>query len=196
MAVKVALAGTALALGVLLWLAARPGVAAAPVADGFQTPVGAPDGAGYYDAQPFGANRHLGEDWNGNGGGNTDLGDPVTAIGDGVVTVAEDFEGGWGNVVRIVHHLRGGDVESLYAHLDRIDVRVGQRVRRGQQVGTIGDAHHHYQAHLHLEVRARVGMDLGPGYAFDRSGYLDPSDFIAAHPPAGSASPRPPSSPR
>lgn len=143
----------------------------------FDFPVGAPDHAGYYDAQPFGVNDHLGNDWNGNGGGNTDLGDPVTAIGDGEVTFAEDVGGDWGNVVRVRHR----EVESLYAHLDRIDVRVGQRVQRGAPLGTIGDAHGRYQAHLHLELRAHIGMPLGPGYARDRTGYLDPTDFIESH---------------
>ena len=74
-----------------------------PVADGFDFPVGAPDGVGYYDALRFGANRHLGEDWNGNGGGDSDLGDPVAAIARGRVTFADDVGGGWGNVVRVVH---------------------------------------------------------------------------------------------
>ena len=44
---------------------------AVPVAAGFDFPVGPPDAQGYYDAQSFGRNRHLGEDWNGNGGGNS-----------------------------------------------------------------------------------------------------------------------------
>ena len=42
-----------------------------PVSDGFDFPVGPPDAKGYYDAQSFGKNRHLGSDWNGVGGGNT-----------------------------------------------------------------------------------------------------------------------------
>lgn len=150
----------------------------------FDFPVGPPDATGYYDAQPFGANTHLGSDWNGNGGGNTDLGDPVYAISPGLVTIASDHRGGWGNVVRITHSCNGAleqEVESLYAHLDAITVRPGQRVLRGQLIGTIGTAHDQYLAHLHLEIRARQGLPLGGGYSETATGYLDPSEFIRGH---------------
>lgn len=157
------------------------------MADGFDFPVGAPHGRGYYDAQPFKKNHHLGEDWNGNGGGNTDLGDPVFSIANGVVVFAEDLGGGWGNTVRIVHAYRDGNeveqVESFYAHLDRIDVREGERVRRGEPIGTIGDADGSYIAHLHFELREQVGLPHGPGYSRDTEGWLDPSAFIRSHRP-------------
>ena len=155
--------------------------AAASECGGFDFPVGPPNAGGYYDAQPFGINDHLGNDWNGNGGGDTDLGDPVHAIAAGVVTVASDHGGGWGNVVRVVHpcgEVPGREVESLYAHLDTIEVQEGQRVDRGQRIGTIGTAGGQYRAHLHLELRARRGMPLGGGYSKDTAGYLDPSAFI------------------
>ena len=191
MATRVALVCTFTLLVAFLWLSDRPRVLPPlPAADGFDFPVGAPDAAGYYDAQPFRDNGHLGCDWNGQGGGNTDLGDPVTAIADGVVRFAEDVGGGWGNVVRIEHRVRDADgerlVESLYAHLDRIDVTAGQRVRRGTPIGTLGDAHGRYSAHLHLELRAQPGLPLGGGYARDSTGYLDPTAFIRAHRPPGS----------
>jgi murein DD-endopeptidase MepM/ murein hydrolase activator NlpD len=156
-----------------------------PMADGFDYPVGGGQATGYYDAQPFGANRHLGEDWNIVIG--SDRGHPVGAIGHGVVTVAEDFAGGWGNVVRVEHRYRDGGrehrVESLYAHLHRVDVVVGQVVRRGEMIGTIGDAHGRYGPHLHLELRERPGLPLGPGYSNHRDGYLAPTPFIRARRP-------------
>jgi len=145
----------------------------------FQLPVGPPDGKGFYDAQPFGANHHLGSDWNSLRGGNSDLGVFVFAAGDGVVIDATDYGGGWGNVVRI-QHTCGERVESLYAHLDRIYVPRGVRVARGQLIGTIGNAGGQYLAHLHFEIRDRW-MPLGGGYAIDRSGYLDPTDYIRRH---------------
>src|SRR5262249_29328488 len=88
-----------------------------PACDGFDFRVGPPDAVGYHDDQPFGQHEHLGNDWNGNGGGDTDLGDPVHAAAAGVVIEATDIGGDWGNVVRVAH---GCGVESLYAHLDRI----------------------------------------------------------------------------
>lgn len=152
-----------------------------PACDGFDFPVGPPDSHGYYDAQPFGTNDHTGNDWNGNGGGNSDLGDPVHATASGLVIEAMDHGGGWGNVVRIVH---AGHVESLYAHLDHIDVTPGSAVHRGDRVGTIGTAGGQYLAHLHFEIRDRV-MPLGGGYDKDRTGYVDATAYIRAHRPAG-----------
>ncbi len=149
---------------------------------GFDYPVGKPNADNYYLASKFGNNNHLGEDWNGRGGGNSDLGDPVYAIGNGVVTVAKDICCGWGNVVRVVHKLEGHPefkyLESVYAHLDRIDVFEGQLLEKGQTLGSIGTAHGTYVAHLHLELRDFLDMKMGPGYSKDWEGYLDPSEFI------------------
>lgn len=144
-------------------------------------PVGPPDALGYYDAQPFGQNEHLGSDWNGNGGGDSDLGDAVHAIADGRVVLAEDLGGGWGNVVRIEHACGLGRYESISAHLDAIVVSPGMRVVRGEPIGTIGTANGQYVAHLHLELRTRIGAPIGAGYGDATAGQLDPTAFIAAH---------------
>lgn len=167
----------------MLWLVAcSPVPVAVAVVGGFQSPVGPPDGAGYYDAQPFGENEHLGSDLNGRGGGNTDLGDPVFAAARGTVVFADDLQGGWGNVVRLVHALPdGASVETVYAHLDRIDVAVGDDVPRGAEIGTIGTAHGRYKAHLHFEVRTTVGAAIGGGYGAPEQGQVDPTAFVAAH---------------
>lgn len=149
------------------------------VTDGFDFPVGKPDADGYYDAQHFGANRHLGEDWNGKGGGNTDLGDPIYAIANGKVSFAKDVKGGWGNVIRIVHNLESGErVESLYAHCDEIFVEEGEVVKKGHKIGTIGTADGLYLAHLHFEIREKLGMPIGKGYSENIDGYINPSKFI------------------
>ena len=66
------------------------------IAHHFDYPVGTADGHGYYNAQGFADNDHLGDDWNGIGGGNTDFGDPIYAIANGRVKAAEDYGGGWG----------------------------------------------------------------------------------------------------
>lgn len=154
-----------------------------PIADGFDFPVGPPDAKRYYNAQPFGENSHLGDDWNGVGGGNSDLGDPVYSIAHGLVVEAEDHGSGWGNIIRIVHQLDSGgqQVESLYAHLDTIIVEVGDFVERGDPIATIGNAEGAYWAHLHLEIRDIVGLPLGGGYSHTAAGYLDPTVFIEEH---------------
>ena len=79
-----------------------------PLADGFDFPVGKPDAKGYYKSRGLrlATPRHLGEDWNGVGGGNSDLGDPVYSIGMGLVTYAADARGRWGKVVIVRHAFR------------------------------------------------------------------------------------------
>jgi murein DD-endopeptidase MepM/ murein hydrolase activator NlpD len=151
--------------------------------DGFDFPVGAPDAKGYYNAQRFGKNDHLGDDWNGVGGGNTDMGDTVFATAHGLCSVALNYYGGWGKIVRL-RHIRGDSkTESLYAHLDEILVHVGDTVRRGQPIGTIGNAEGKYFAHLHFEIRNRWDMAIGGGYAVDKTGYLDPTEYVVANRP-------------
>jgi hypothetical protein len=155
-------------------------------ADGFGLPVGLENGKRYYKARGFRPNGHLGEDWNGVGGGDTDLGDPVHATANGLVVYARDFRAGWGNVVIIRHAYQEGSetryVDSLYGHLDRIGVREGQRVGRGDRVGTIGTGHGRYPAHLHFEIRKdiRVGM-FRSMFPRDFRTYFDPTQFILSH---------------
>lgn len=158
------------------------------LADGFDYPVGKPDAAGYYVYRGFSPYGHLGEDWNGDGGGDTDEGDPVYSIAHGVVVFSEDYRKGWGNVIIIRHAYRERNgqiafVDSLYGHLKVRSVKVGQQVSRGQLVGTIGTGPYRmYAAHLHFEIRKdlRVGMrrELYPKtYAT----YHSPRYFIDAH---------------
>lgn len=157
------------------------------LADGFDLPVGKPDASGYYVYRGFSPYGHMGEDWNGNGGGNTDEGDPVYSTAHGVVLFSQDYRKGWGNVVIIRHAYRETNgqiafVDSLYGHLKVRSVKVGQQVTRGQLVGTIGcGPYRMYAAHLHFEMRKdlRVGMrrDL---YPKTYSTYHSPRSFIGA----------------
>jgi murein DD-endopeptidase MepM/ murein hydrolase activator NlpD len=97
---------------------------------------------------PFGGGRHHpGIDIDGV------TGDPVTAAGTGTVVQAGPAPAsysGYGNVVMIDH---GGGIATLYAHLSRVDVAVGQVVQQGQQVGAIGATGFATGDHLHFEVR-------------------------------------------
>ncbi|MEM7659729.1 MAG: M23 family metallopeptidase [Bacteroidota bacterium] len=163
-----------------------PPAPAAWYGDGFDFPVGPPDASGYYDANPFQTNGHLGSDWNGRGGGNSDLGDPVYAMAVGEVLEAYDAGPGWGLVIRMLHPAKDSQafpVEAIYAHLDTMLVQSGDTIARGQQIGTIGNANGAYWAHLHFEIRRTLGMPLGGGYSADTSGFLDPTPFIEASRP-------------
>ncbi|MEM6722895.1 MAG: M23 family metallopeptidase [Bacteroidota bacterium] len=117
------------------------------------------------------------------------MGDPIYSVADGRVKFAEDLQGGWGKVIRIDHYLPdpwkkeigSGQIESLYAHCDEMLVQPGAWVKKGQQIGTIGNVNGLYYAHLHLEMRWNPNLDIGPGYAADTSGYLNPTQFIRNH---------------
>ncbi len=155
------------------------------ISDGFDFPVGKPNAKGYYNAQGFLENYHLGDDWNGLGGGDSDIGLPIYSVSHGLVVYARDAGEGWGNVIRVVHKLEGQGffdyVESLYAHCDEIFVKSGQFVQKGDKIGTIGNADGHYKAHLHFEMRHDVSLPLGGGYDVEYYGYLNPTLFIDAN---------------
>lgn len=150
----------------------------------FDYPVGWPNARGYYVAQCFGGTKsHLGVDWNGIGGGNSDYGDPVYAISNGTVVFCRDAGGGWGNVIRIVHPVTTkNSIEAIYAHLADIRVSSGDKVKRGEIIGSIGDANGYYLAHLHFEVRTKAGLPLGAGYGDNRNDlFCDPNQFVDKH---------------
>ena len=150
--------------------------------NGFDYPVGKPNGKAYYNAQKFGSHGHLGDDWNGIGGGNSDLGDPIFSIANGYVSFAKNINGGWGNVIRIIHFIsEDNQVESLYAHCDTILVKKGDYIKKGQQIATIGTNNGMYLAHLHFELRHKIGLPIGGGYSSSTNGYLNPTEFIIKH---------------
>lgn len=135
----------------------------------------------WYNAQDFGENRHLGEDWNKTTGGNTDCGEPVFAAADGQITFAKDAGAGWGNVIIIEHTASDGTkIQSLYGHLETI-ARPEGAVTRREQIGTIGGANGRYPCHLHFEIRwtdCPVWNQTGGGYGDEKHGWIDPSEFI------------------
>ena len=100
---------------------------------------------------------------------------------------AANAGGGWGNLVRVVHNIGSQEnpvyIESLYGHLENIDVDQYQIVKRGQQVGTIGNVGGLYFAHLHFEIRTNITIGNGFGYSANTSGYVAPTPFIIAHRP-------------
>lgn len=138
----------------------------APKAMSFDFPVGSEHGALTYNAQAFLVNRHLGDDLNGIGGQDSDLGDPVYAVTDGKVIFAGWAGEGWGNVVVLLHDKGSGEmVKTLYGHLDSVRVAVGGQARRGNPIGAIGNAAGRYPAHLHFELSRTQALDIGEGYA-------------------------------
>ncbi|MDK2817687.1 MAG: hypothetical protein PWR22_2316 [Moorella sp. (in: firmicutes)] len=76
------------------------------------------------------------------------VGQPVGAAEDGTVTFA-GYDGGYGRMITIDH---GGGLVTRYAHLSGFNVRVGQRVNRGQVIGYVGVSGRTTGPHLHFEV--------------------------------------------
>ena len=160
-------------------------LASIPTATRFDFPLGSENGAMSYNAQRFTENRHLGDDLNGIGGENSDLGDPIYVVADGRVLLARAAGPGWGNVVIVLHaYIENGErkyVQSYYGHVESMLVHVGDDVRRGQQIATVGTANGRYFAHLHFEMREFITPFIGPGYREDTRGWLNPTAFIEQH---------------
>jgi murein DD-endopeptidase MepM/ murein hydrolase activator NlpD len=84
-------------------------------------------------------------------------GSPIYAVSDGTVEFA-GRHGGHGNFVKLGH---GGGLETGYAHMSRIAVTPGERVRRGEVIGYVGSTGLSTGAHLHFEVY-RNGETVNP----------------------------------
>jgi murein DD-endopeptidase MepM/ murein hydrolase activator NlpD len=184
---------------------------AIPPSTGLDFPVGDRNGKGWnglnekgwYVASsflhPF---FHPGEDWNGRGGGNTDLGQPVYAVSEGTVVFARDnFR--LGKIVMIAHRNPGGEIfYSVYMHLKDMEVAPGEGVKRRQKIGSVGRGYKdatYESAHLHFELRRSnmagfpaifwPALLMMPGFSLDReelgewigTHYLSPREFIRSH---------------
>ena len=89
-------------------------------------------------------------------------GTDVYATGNGVVTFAS-WKQGYGNCLVIKH---GFGYETLYGHLDKFKARVGQKVTRGEVIGTVGNTGKSTGPHLHYEVMVRGKYDNPAKYYF------------------------------
>lgn len=76
-------------------------------------------------------------------------GTPIYATADGVVIHA-DWLSGYGRLVKIQHEF---GIETRYAHMSKIRVKVGQKVSRGDRIGDMGNSGRSTGTHLHYEVR-------------------------------------------
>ncbi len=85
------------------------------------------------------------------------VGTPVYATADGVVTVA-GYYGKYGLMVEIIH---GEDYSTRYAHLSKITVKVGDKIKKGELIGYVGATGNATGAHLHYEVRLN-GIPVNP----------------------------------
>lgn len=84
-------------------------------------------------------------------------GTPIYATADGIVGRADWFSG-YGLYVAVDH---GADLETRYAHMSRLAVAEGERVRKGDIIGYVGSTGNSTGPHLHYEVRI-AGVAVNP----------------------------------
>jgi len=100
----------------------------------------------------FGGQRtHKGTDYG------APVGTPIRTVADGVVSFS-GRQGGYGNYVVIQHPDKAA---TAYAHLERIAVRLGQRVQQGQTIGTVGSTGTATGPNLHFEYLVK-GVQTNP----------------------------------
>jgi murein DD-endopeptidase MepM/ murein hydrolase activator NlpD len=106
-----------------------------------------------YRSDPFtgGGAMHAGLDFKG------PVGTPILAAAEGKVVLA-GFHGGYGNTIEIRH---ANGLVTRYAHLSGLNVRRGQMVERGVQIGRMGSTGRSTGSHLHFEVRQN-GQAINP----------------------------------
>ncbi|MCX5202858.1 LysM peptidoglycan-binding domain-containing M23 family metallopeptidase [Streptomyces sp. NBC_00237] len=126
----------------------------APVPSGVSTPYRASGGS-------WSSGYHTGVDFRASSG------TPVKAVGAGTV-VSAGWGGAYGNEV-VIRHNDGR--YSQYAHLSVLNVRSGQGVSGGQQIGYSGSTGNSTGPHLHFEIRT------GPGYGSD----IDPLGYLRSN---------------
>jgi len=85
-------------------------------------------------------------------------GTPIQATGDGKIKKIEKLRRGYGHSVTIDH---GYGYETLYAHMKTILVKKGQKVSKGQKIGTVGNTGSSTAPHCHYEVRVN-GTAVNP----------------------------------
>lgn len=90
------------------------------------------------------------------------IGTDIYATGNGVVTFS-GWKQGYGNCLIIDH---GFGYQTLYAHMSKFKARVGQKVKRGEVVGYVGNTGKSTGAHLHYEVIVRGRHDNPAKYYF------------------------------
>lgn len=163
--------------------------ASIPTATRMASPMGSEHGALTYNAQQFWRNNtkrgghHKGDDINGIGGMNTDLGDPIHAIANGLVIYRGEPSSGWGKTLILAHRTPSGQILlSMYSHLHQSYSPFNDLIYLGEPIGTVGTANLNYPAHLHLEMRDSTGVHIGRGYNTSTPGEcIDPTKTINSH---------------
>lgn len=115
----------------------------------------------------------------------------VYAAAGGIITFASRLPA-WGNVIIIKHDplaSNGRVYYSRYGHIENMKVKVGDRVARGQQIASVGNAFGSYAYHLHFDISPTKILDTNPEHWPARNldnllaNYVDPREFILKNRP-------------
>lgn len=172
------------------------------VADGYDSPVGTEAErrssqvwpGSWLDASPFaqlyfkgtpseayhtGADLNLPRD--------ADAHSPVVATASGVVTFASRLPT-WGNVIIVKHDplgtAKGKVLYSRYGHVENIVIKVGDRVKRGQQLASVGNAFGAFAYHLHFDLSPTTILETHPEHWPAKNlnnllaNYINPREFL------------------
>lgn len=138
----------------------------------------------WYIAQGFGAKTtygyHEGADANLKTGGDTDLGKPIYAISDGVVTSVHNHttKPTFGNHIHIQHDGPWGTIWCHFAHCQSIVVKEGDKIKEGQLVAYVGKSGTDF-AHNHWAIKlAPTGIDGIAKTLDDLNKWTDPVAFV------------------
>jgi murein DD-endopeptidase MepM/ murein hydrolase activator NlpD len=175
-------------------------------ADGYDSPIGTLTErrtskvwpGKWYDASPFGRlyfvgtpseAYHTGADLN--MASDADRHTPVYSAASGVVVFAARLPT-WGNVIIIKHDPLATNRRVMYgryAHVEDMIVRVGQRVRRGEQISRVGNAFGQWAYHLHFDLSPTTILERDPehwparNYSDLIANYVNPREFIEQNRP-------------
>lgn len=176
------------------------------LADGFDVPVGtSAERRGtqvwpgqWLDASPFARlyfvgtlseSYHTGADLN--MPKDADAHTPVYAAASGIITFASRLPT-WGNVIIIKHDplaSNGKVLYTRYGHIENMLIKVGDRVSRGQQIASVGNAFGRFAYHLHFDISPTTILESHPEHWPAKNlnlllaNYVDPKDFVLKNRP-------------
>ena len=144
----------------------------------YRFPVGDFYGEGYYVAQKFQDPKyyngtHLGVDISGIGKYNSDLGDTIYSINNGIVCMVQSDKKEY---LSIYYKYNNRIIKAIYLHCLKIFPNEGDYVKIGEPIALIGNSAGNYAAHLHLEIASDTSKWFG-AYGLP-DGYIDPETIL------------------
>lgn len=126
---------------------------------------------------------HEANDINLNGGGNSDLGQPLFAVADGEISSVHTHTGSptFGKHLHLKFNIDGKDYWAHYAHCNEILVTEGTKVKKGDKIATCGNSGTTF-AHLHFAIKNQpTGVDGLAKTSEDLKKWENPIEFIKKH---------------